>query len=109
MSTHDGRSRELCGVLNDQLSGINWRATRDSGRKRAFLKAALDVVDYLKQPEPDLAEGKPTLAQRYADTARKLAQAYSNCSRSIRPEPSKPRRAPLPLQVPQRVRACQAR
>jgi type I restriction enzyme R subunit len=75
---------ELCGVLNDQLSGINWRATRDSGRKKAFLKAALDVIDYLKRPEPDIAEGKPTLAQRFADTSRKLAQAHSNCSRSPR-------------------------
>ncbi|MEH1128372.1 type I restriction endonuclease subunit R [Micromonospora sp. CPCC 206061] len=81
---------ELCGILNDQLSGINWRATRDSGRKKAFLKAALDVVDYLKRPEPDPEDGKPTLAQRYADTARKLAQAYSNCSRSSRLRPLRP-------------------
>jgi type I restriction enzyme R subunit len=81
---------ELCGVLNDQLSGIKWRATRDSGRKRAFLKAALDVVDYLKRPEPDLIEGQPTLAQRYMDTSRKLAQAYSNCSRSARLRPLRP-------------------
>ena len=78
---------ELHGVISDQLSGINWRSKRDSGRHRAFFHAALDVVDYLRAPEPDLEEGKPTLADRYADTARKLARAFSNCPREekIRP------------------------
>ncbi len=78
---------ELHGVVSSQLHGINWRSKRDSGRPRAFFHAALDVVDYLRSPEPDLEDGKPTLADRYADTARKLARAFSSCPREekIRP------------------------
>ncbi|MGW3606520.1 type I restriction endonuclease subunit R [Micromonospora sp. NPDC005161] len=78
---------ELHGVIGSQLHGINWKAKRDSGRPRAFYQAALDVVDYLRSPEPDLEEGKPTLADRYADTARKIARAYSNCPREDKLRP----------------------
>ncbi|HEY9484444.1 MAG TPA: type I restriction enzyme endonuclease domain-containing protein, partial [Micromonosporaceae bacterium] len=75
---------ELHGVICSQLHGINWRARRDSGRPRTFHHAALDVVDYLRAPSPDLEEGRPTLADRYADTARKLARAFSTCPREDR-------------------------
>ncbi|MEU8153138.1 type I restriction endonuclease subunit R [Micromonospora sp. NPDC048986] len=78
---------ELHGVIGSQLHGINWKAKRDSGRPRAFYHAALDVVDYLRNPEPDLEEGKPTLADRYVDTARKIARAYSNCPREDKLRP----------------------
>ena len=81
---------ELHGVITTQLHGISWRAKRDSGRHRAFYHAALDVVDYLRAPEPDLEEGRPTLAERYTDAARKLARAFSNCPREERLRPLRP-------------------
>lgn len=73
---------ELHGVIKSQLHGVNWRAIRDSGRPRAFHHAVLQVTDYLRRPEPELAEGQPTLAERFAATARKLARAFSNCPRA---------------------------
>lgn len=72
---------ELHDVICAQLHGINWKAKRDSGRHRAFYNAALDVVNYLRAPEPELEDGRPTLSERYMDSARKLARAFSNCPR----------------------------
>ncbi len=81
---------ELHGVIESQLHGIDWRRRRDSGRPHAFVDAAKDVVNYLRSPEPDLAPDQPTLAQRYADTARKLTRAYSTCPREERLRSLKP-------------------
>ncbi|GAA3735302.1 type I restriction enzyme R subunit [Spinactinospora alkalitolerans] len=66
-------------ILDGMLHGLNWRVKRDSGRPKAFLNAVLDAVDFLKRPEPDLEEGKPTLVQRFTDHARKLSRAFSLC------------------------------
>ena len=76
--------RDLLGTIgNVILEGYDWRARLKARSPRAFLNAALGAVNYLRDPATlgnQVAEGEPTLSDRFRLAASKLARFYALCS-----------------------------
>ncbi|KHL15705.1 type I restriction enzyme R subunit [Mumia flava] len=74
----------LVQTLVDRIRGMladhNWKATLESGGRRAYLAAAQSTVNYLRSPATpgnQVAEGEESLADRYRRASAQLARAWA--------------------------------
>jgi type I restriction enzyme, R subunit len=70
-------------VGNVILAGYDWRAVKTARSPRAFVNAVAGTVNYLRDPATpgnQVAEGEPTLGDRFRLAASKLARFYALCS-----------------------------
>lgn len=78
------RVRDLLDTIgNVILAGYDWRAMKTARSPRAFLNAVAGTVNYLRDPAMpgnQVAEGEPTLGDRFRSAASKLARFYALCS-----------------------------
>jgi type I restriction enzyme R subunit len=76
--------RDLLDTIgNVILAGYDWRAVKAARSKRAYINAILGAVNYLRDPATpgnQVAEGEPTLGERFRAAASKLARFYALCS-----------------------------
>ena len=76
--------RDLLDTIgNVILVGYDWRAVKAARSKRAYINAILGAVNYLRDPATpgnQVAEGEPTLGERFRAAASKLARFYALCS-----------------------------
>ena len=76
--------RDLLDTIgNVILAGYDWRAMKAARSPRAFLNAVAGTVNYLRDPATpgnQVAEGEPTLGDRFRSAASKLARFYALCS-----------------------------
>lgn len=76
--------RDLLDIIgNVILEGYDWRTRKAARSKRAFVNAILGAVNYLRDPATpgnQVADGEPTLAERFRASASKLARFYALCS-----------------------------
>ncbi|KAA0917843.1 type I restriction endonuclease subunit R [Streptomyces apricus] len=63
--------------IGDVLRPCHWRATMDT---HGYKEALYDVLDFLKEAEPDLEPGKPTRQQLFMHHARLLSRSFSLCA-----------------------------
>ena len=78
------RVRDLLDTIgNVILAGYDWRAMKAARSPRAFLNAVAGTVNYLRDPATpgnQVAEGEPTLGDRFRSAASRLARFYALCS-----------------------------
>jgi type I restriction enzyme, R subunit len=78
------RVRDLLDTIgNVILADYDWRAMKAARSPRAFLNAVAGTVNYLRDPATpgnQVAEGEPTLGDRFRAAASKLARFYALCS-----------------------------
>jgi len=78
------RVRDLLDTIgNVILADYDWRAMKAARSPRAFLNAVAGTVNYLRNPATSgnqVAEGEPTLGDRFRAAAAKLARFYALCS-----------------------------
>lgn len=76
--------RDLLEVIGNVIfEGYDWRAKKAARSPRAFLNAVAGAVNYLRDPATpgnQVAEGEPTLGERFRAAAAKLARFYALCS-----------------------------
>jgi len=85
---------QLVAAIRTALAGFDWRARLHTGKRGAFMKAALATTNHLRDPATSgnqVAEGDETLADRYRRLSGQLARAWALCSASgalaeLRPE-----------------------
>jgi type I restriction enzyme R subunit len=81
-----GRVRDLLAVIEDEiLAGYDWRSVRDGASPKAYLNAILGAVNFLRSPASSgnqVAEGEPTLGDRFRKESSRLARMYALCSAS---------------------------
>ncbi|MFF0086074.1 type I restriction endonuclease subunit R [Streptomyces canus] len=63
--------------IGDVLRPCPWRATLDA---HGYKEALYDVLEFLKEAEPDLEPGKPTRQQLFMHHARLLSRSFSLCA-----------------------------
>ena len=78
------RVRDLLDTIgNVILAGYDWRAMKAARSPRAYLNAVAGTVNYLRDPATpgnQVAEGEPTLGDRFRVAASTLARFYALCS-----------------------------
>jgi type I restriction enzyme R subunit len=78
--------RDLLAVIDGEiLAGYDWRGVLAGKSPRAYRNAVLGAVNYLRDPlSPgnQVAEGEPTLGERFRKAAAQLARMYALCSSS---------------------------
>ena len=77
--------RDLLDTIGDEiLAGYDWRhAQRGQGRRGRTSTRSLGAVNYLRDPATpgnQVAEGEPTLGERFRPAAAQLARLYALCS-----------------------------
>lgn len=73
---------ELVGQLDELCSGYDWHA-KVKAPQHGWMKAAIGLTAYLRSPSTpgnQVAEGEPTLGDRFRKLANHLARAWSLCS-----------------------------
>ena len=77
---------DLLAVIDDEiLSGYDWRTVRAAKSRFAHRDAVLGAVNYLRSPTTpgnQVADGAPTLGERFRRVAAQLARMYALCSSS---------------------------
>lgn len=63
--------------IGDVLRHCPWRSTLDA---HGYKEALYDVLEFLKETEPDLQPGKPTRQQLFMHHAQLLSRSFSLCS-----------------------------
>ncbi len=76
--------RDLLDTIgNVILAGYDWRAVKAARSPRGYINAVLGAVNYLRDPATpgnQVAEGEPTLGERFRTAAARLARFYALCS-----------------------------
>jgi type I restriction enzyme R subunit len=76
--------RDLLDTIgNVILVGHDWRTMKAARSPRAFVNAVAGTVNYLRDPATpgnQVADGEPTLGDRFRSAASKLARFYALCS-----------------------------
>jgi len=72
-------ARELIGALDALCGGVPWRTKLDGG-PRSFIKAAVNVTNYLRSPATPgnhVEDGETTVADRFRTLANQLSRAWA--------------------------------
>ncbi|CRK51709.1 Type I site-specific deoxyribonuclease, HsdR family [Rhodococcus sp. RD6.2] len=75
-------AKNLLTKLGNLLHGFDWRAKRLEADRKAYVRAALGAVDYLRDPrhpENQVGEREETLAARYRKFSSQLSRVWAIC------------------------------
>lgn len=78
--------KDLIAVIGDViLGGYDWRGIRDTGKPGSYRNAVLGATNHLRDPNTPgnkVADGEPTLKDRFRQNAAQVGRLYAICSSS---------------------------